>query len=115
MEKISENPQAFSKDAFRDGCWKIRTRDYFRTSGIGSYLNQIFKNKKLKFGVPMFLWCLLGTLVVCGIGALAEFMLMSLGRIDNLVMISVGVFVFIVFAVIDFCLWPRRSKGLKKK
>ncbi len=113
IEKIKEDPQEFVNEKFKEGCLRIKTRDYFRQSGIVPYLNRIFRNTRIKFGLPMFLLCLISAIIVCALTAGTLVLMFKLAYVDNLVMISVGSLIFITLLIINICLWPRRNKVLK--
>lgn len=108
-ERVEQNPQAFSGDAFLAGCERLQSKDYFRHSGIRPLLSRIWMDRKLRFDASMFMLCALGAVAVCCAAAVMAWLLVTLGRVSTPVMLSVGIFVLLIVAAVDFWQWPRRS------
>lgn len=110
-DRIQESPQNFNDKGFIELCRNVRNRDYFNNSGIGRLLNQMLRTGNLRFDLPMFLLCLLGTVITCAIIPGAIWLFVLLGKINTAVMLSVGIFIFIALLILDICLLPKKAEG----
>jgi len=108
--KIRANPQAFSNEEFLSSWEKVHTLEYFKNTGVRPLLRKMNQNLSLQFDVPMFLMCLISAILTSALACLALWLLVALGRVDMIVTLSVGIFVFIILAVLDFCLLPKRNR-----
>lgn len=114
-ERIEHSPQDYDNREFWVRCWNARQTSYYKQSYIEHYRQRYAINSKLHFGTPMFLWCLVEALLICGVAVLLMSLLVTLGRISAIVSITVGVFIAIILVILCVLVRPLSARSVRNK
>ena len=107
--KMSQSPQSVDDRTFISLLNNIRNRDYARNSAMISLARQVATTTKLQFDLPMFFKCLLGSILTFMLALCSYTLLHMLCKTGMVIMLSVGIFIFIILVVIAFALIPREK------
>ena len=108
--RMSQSPQSMNDGNFLHLLNNIRGRDYVRNSGMINLARQAIDSNRLRFDLPMFFKCLLGSVVTFALALLSFWLLTILCKMDMVIMLSVGIAIFILLAIVGIALLPRKSK-----